>query len=311
MRSRPSSRNTESEQNIMSDTNKTGKRVLKAWSIGKWLRTLLKEGFFVTQHVFSNTIYLRNLHTDRLLLLSLYKWRSPFTVNIKRTKNLDFQKIVKPEDYAFFAKDRIEFEESSLVIDLSEAKVYDNPAITPPFHPMNKMVLKKLVTALSLLAGKSEKGLDEKIVSRICSFYGEKSFFSDEALNSLIGAGEGFTPAGDDFYNGYLALISVIERSLDIQVEIPFTKIMQLLDKTTWASSEYLRYSFDGLIDELGTKLIEALLRNDYERAVDSIIEFTRRGHNSGIYICLGIITGYSDIMFKENTFIKETFCKQ
>src|SRR5215208_6154100 len=109
-------------------------------------------------------------------------------------------------------------------------------------------------------------------------------------LLGLCGRGPGFTPAGDDFIGGFLAIINWIRISLKIGLRIvPGLEYRKL---TTWTSFKLMECNAHGLVDIEIQDLINSIARGDVLQYIDSVRSIAKRGHTSGIDFATGATVG-------------------
>jgi hypothetical protein len=106
----------------------------------------------------------------------------------------------------------------------------------------------------------------------------------------LCGRGPGFTPAGDDFVGGFLAIINWIRISLKIGSPIvPGPEYRKL---TTWTSFKLMESNAQELVDIEVQDLINSIAKGDVLQYIDSVRLIAKRGHTSGIDFATGATVG-------------------
>ena len=119
------------------------------------------------------------------------------------------------------------------------------------------------------------------------------SMFTDSlsrCLLRLCGRGPGFTPAGDDFIGGFLAVINWMCSSLKFGPRIvPGLDYRKL---TTWTSFKLMECNAHGLVDIETQDLINSIARGDVAQYIDSVRLIAKRGHTSGIDFATGATVG-------------------
>jgi hypothetical protein len=106
----------------------------------------------------------------------------------------------------------------------------------------------------------------------------------------LCGRGPGFTPAGDDFVGGLLAILNWIRTSLKIGCPIvPGPEYRKL---TTWTSFKLMECNARGLVDIEVQDLINSVAKGDVLQYIDSVRLISKRGHTSGIDFATGATVG-------------------
>lgn len=269
------------------------KREIKAYSYGS-LINIFSNSLFKAEHVFRTTAYLRNLADNSLVLISSHKWRSPFTVNIAEET---IEGKIVPGEVMVFRDGRIEG--NNTVIELRGAEPYEQRI--PIFNGergLSVEEISRLVAFFKVLSTAWEGVLGSAVVEKLCNYRDnliEKDFFRE-----VVGAGGGFTPSGDDFLVGLLSsneLAKRIPRLKPLSIEID----EYILGRTTWASSQYIKYASRGIYDELVLENAVAIFAGEYYKSEDLFFMLARRGHESGLYIWLGLITGFSLIKYNRS----------
>ncbi len=278
---------------------------IKAWCKGFLLD---KHKFFNVKHIFKHTIYLES-EDQSLIVVSSYKWRAPFIVNVSVMEQEDFRFIVKPYDEALYKRGKLIFTNSGLIIDLSEADTYYRPRVKYCISCLSKNLINKLTGILVILSTVIEELLDSIEFKIMCETLSRNHPLSNKALEKLIGLGGGFTPACDDFYIGYLSLNSYLD-SKDYSSRV-FKVIRKYLYKTTWASRSYIIYSLLSLYDESIENLIHSLNLGFVEESINSLIELCRRGHSSGFYMSLGVLSGFTEYLTGDYKLIMCRLCRE
>jgi hypothetical protein len=106
----------------------------------------------------------------------------------------------------------------------------------------------------------------------------------------LCGRGPGFTPAGDDFVGGFLAILNWIRTSLKIGCPIvPGPEYRKL---TTWTSFKLMECNARGLVDIEVQDLINSIAKGDVLQYIDSVRLIAKKGHTSGIDFATGATVG-------------------
>jgi hypothetical protein len=141
------------------------------------------------------------------------------------------------------------------------------------------------------------QGLLPKLLNSIQEDHGaidiSSRIFTDKlsrCLLQLCGRGPGFTPAGDDFIGGFLAIINWIRISLKIDSQIvPGPEYRKL---TTWTSFKLMECNARGLVDIEVQDLINSIAKGDVLQYIDSVRLIAKRGHTSGIDFATGATVG-------------------
>jgi hypothetical protein len=106
----------------------------------------------------------------------------------------------------------------------------------------------------------------------------------------LCGRGPGFTPAGDDFVGGFLAVLNWIRTSL--KIGRPIVPGLEYRKLTTWTSFKLMECNARGLVDIEVQDLINSIAKGDVMQYIDSIKLIAKRGHTSGIDFATGATVG-------------------
>ena len=281
------------------------KKSLHAWSLGSYARKIIETNnnrIATVAHVFDNTLYLRI--SDELILISTYPWRSPFTINLvgnnDNNDSFSFKAMVSPLQEAILLPSEIRI--NNLFINIRGAEIYDGlgkPSSSHIDYEHLDHKLRLLVYTVGIIAGGLRDTSTPYLHSKICEYIKSDGLLSDSAIDTLIGLGEGFTPSGDDIYVGLSSAITYTLSYVDEKIAVAASYLSRIkesinarLKRTTWASGTYLKYALSGLYDET----IERVLRNfyfgDVESFYSSVINLLRRGHESGVYLALGIAFG-------------------
>jgi hypothetical protein len=285
-----------------------GKKSLYAWSLGSYAKKIINDKGgqkALVAHVFDNTIYLR-MNNDELILISTYPWRSPFTINLAGIDydGFSFKSIVSPLQKAVLLTDEIMIGELS--IDIGEARVYSGLGKPASSHVDNNYLghkLRLLLYTAGIIAGGLRDTSTPYLHSRICEYLNSDGLLSDNAMDSLIGLGEGFTPSGDDIYVGLSSAITYTYSYVDEKRDVASSYLSRIkegisarLNQTTWASGMYLRYALSGLYDETIEKVLYDFYYGDIQDFYSSVVHLLRRGHESGVYLALGVLLGLLSI---------------
>ena len=103
-----------------------------------------------------------------------------------------------------------------------------------------------------------------------------------EAALQLVGLGQGMTPAGDDFLQGFFLFAKASKQYGEI-VQVVIEGIHQQSDlDTTRVSKALWRHLFAGRFGNAVVKLVEAYNRNEWELFAAQLEIIGRIGHSSG-----------------------------
>ncbi|MCQ4088311.1 DUF2877 domain-containing protein [Saccharibacillus sp. JS10] len=112
--------------------------------------------------------------------------------------------------------------------------------------------------------------------------------FSADTVQSLIGAGIGLTPSGDDFLQGMI-LLEQITQSKPIIAD--FTRQALQIRSTTDVSLAYYQTLFDGYIHPTWRHLCSAIQNRDSSKITAAIQHIQAYGATSGNDSLLGVLT--------------------
>jgi hypothetical protein len=261
-------------------------------------------------NAFDTTINVRTKE-DELLVISLGKVRSPANLNvISKNSVLGFKQIIGQDAKAAIhqkTNDRSTMELSieDVVIRISE---YDNfrnhfdlpepDAIRAFANNSNKIfstlmsqarsnrfgcLLNPDITTRGLFAAFTDQLVRDMAVLDVDEF---KDKISKELLD-MCGKGPGFTPAGDDFIAGYLAMSNWLNGSMNLEEKIIPGR--DFLLRTTWTSFKLIEYSAKNLLDDQAQEMINCIGRNDIDGYIRAIELVSKRGHTSGIDFATGM----------------------
>lgn len=109
---------------------------------------------------------------------------------------------------------------------------------------------------------------------------------------SLLGAGEGLTPSGDDFITGILASLHYLKLRPTIQMllESLVHQIQLKLNSTTLVSQEYLKYAINGRFNKHVHDMFEHHQKN--QPTNDFLLKISKIGHSSGSDFLVGMYFG-------------------
>ncbi len=296
---------------------------LEASSLGKlFFEKLVQQPTITPVHanmeiknIFRNTIYIHEKTSDEMFIISNYRWRSHYIINIKSIKDVDFRRLVEPG-----AEISLETETRKIIIrnkklspisiSLGNAHIYDQTLYTSRILRAKKYVLKN-IEKLARITQKMYSYIDVIATVYDDQWYKEynsiKQALEGKGSNArhiagyLLGRGTGFTPAGDDVLQGMIMAVNIVDKVIDTLDNGLYGKeFLSAVENmirdpkiTTWASRNYLKYALKGLYDELPLRLVYHLFLGNEGKVFDDLVMLTRRGHNSGLYISLGFMWGF------------------
>ncbi len=249
--------------------------------------------------VFRNSAYIQA--GDELMLLLHGDLRSPINVNLSPSENLE--ELLSVEGRCRLVDGEMTFDK--LTVRTKGAKVYRSGlGAATSSSPVTGTVLVKGIEMLRLLYGAARSDLD---------IFSGKSFlqFVDSVLSPLsrgdlteahvfphylplIGAGGGFTPAGDDFVGGFTAAFNHVARATG-DAEIQFSR-SELTGRTVPESAALIHYAQRGYVDEELEHLIVSTFGGRRERFFQDLLQVAKRGHTSGIDMSTGVLLAAAGI---------------
>ncbi len=111
-------------------------------------------------------------------------------------------------------------------------------------------------------------------------------------VSSMVGAGEGLTPSGDDFIGGILAVLTYLSHdppTAYVKSKL-CNEVMQRIDQTTPISKEYLLYAMEGLFNELVSTLF--IRHGEHKPYLHYLHKISTIGHSSGVDFLIGMYFG-------------------
>jgi Protein of unknown function (DUF2877) len=278
--------------------------------------------------VFETTINVKT-NNDELLVITLGKIRSPVNMNVLPIIG---EKGLENEEARRGFRGSVDFgceaqiEKNTIVIGkvifwLGECRIFRSAIDNlPTANPLSRFI-SKCDEIFNILKTHARRGClltpDITTTGLLLKFvkeqynchYGSTSTFNtsstaviSRALMELCGRGTGYTPAGDDFIAGYLAVFNWISESLNFDsIKLPTYRLAPL---TSWMSSKLIEYNSKKLCDEEIQDMIRSISAGDCEKYMSHIAKISQRGHTSGIDIVSGMtIALYAviDALFETN----------
>lgn len=258
-------------------------------------------------NVFDATI---NIRTDggELLVVTLGKTKSPINANVvgaEAVHKTGFAGLARQGNDAVMTTcaGRAALQAGGVLISMDRPSVFHNSLLEPATG-----VLRAFASAsgrvASALAGGAEKGRTGCLLRPDITTAGLLDAFSGrllsgrcdtrdgrtETLARLCGRGPGFTPAGDDFIAGYLAMFNWLCSALELGPPvIPGSEFLRL---TTWTSFKLMEYSARDLLDEQAQSMLNSVAGGRVDDYVRDIEVIGKRGHTSGIDFATGATFG-------------------
>jgi uncharacterized protein DUF2877 len=262
-------------------------------------------------NAFDTTINVRT-NADELLVITLGKLRSPVNLNvISNNSSLGFKQIVGQDAMASIQIERVGKPNTmslligEAVITILEHDNYRNhlnrpgPGAIQAFASNSGRIFSALlsqakinrlgcllnpdVTTRGLFATFTKQILQDMAIAETGEF---KDRISTELLE-MCGKGPGFTPAGDDFIAGYMALYNWLKDSMKLGgMMVPDRRFSQL---TTWTSFKLIEYSARNLLDDQAQEMINSIAGKNIDAYIRCVELISKRGHTSGIDFATGM----------------------
>jgi hypothetical protein len=258
-------------------------------------------------NVFERTVNIRT-NNDELLVVTLDRTRSPVNLNVSAglTRQGGFSGLVRHGQTAAIngagTGPLVMFQVGSIAVSI------DAPDVFQSLLQMTKPSALHSFTAavdriFSFLAAEAEKragcllnpdmtteGLLSKFLGQLASPEASNHQELVNALAGLCGRGPGFTPAGDDFIAGYLAVSNWLGSAMKLgPAIIPGEEFARL---TTWTSFKLMEYSARGLLDDQAQLLLNSVTGGSVDDYLRCAWLVGRRGHTSGLDFATGATIG-------------------
>jgi Protein of unknown function (DUF2877) len=264
-----------------------------------------------TLNAFDTTINIRTAK-DELLVVTLGKLRSPANLNVTQgIANIGFKQLVGEGAKARIQNENIDKQPTAtlLVEDatflLSEHDTFRNhfsrlePDAIQIFANNSHRIFSALESQAQanrlgclLNPDMTTRGLFAGFMDQLISDHAilDQQEFNDrilKALKQLCGKGPGFTPAGDDFIAGYLAMSNWLAGTLKLgDPVIPGNDFSVL---TTWTSFKLIEYAARNLLDDQAQHMINCVAHNNIDAYIQALGLISKRGHTSGIDFATGM----------------------
>jgi hypothetical protein len=289
-------------------------RTLRASYIGSVAAQALSEANSETVgeiiHTFPNSLYMKTTNQD-LLFITIRQLKSPITINLESTSNLG--QTVKPFEPVSLRGNGLHIGESTSIV-LSSALPYNNNLATLQIHEFEvtvdllyiaSLIFRIIDTNLSVLdpAGLAHNGVRDLVAEGIMPLREthDHKRFCEQALK-IVGLGGGFTPSGNDFLGGFLAIFNSLAH--EIAREKVLLDFDLLESKTNWVNAKLLDYMQRQVLDDQIDRLIGSATSGDGDEFIIALETLLPRGHTSGIDISVGVVLAISlvhDIISKRN----------
>ena len=263
-----------------------------------------------TLNAFDTTINIRT-DKDELLVITLGKLRSPVNLNVTPgNANMGFKQIVgedakariqnenigKKPRAALFVGDAIimvsehdKFRNHFSCLDPHAIQIFANSSYRI-FSALESQaqanrfgcLLNPDMTTRGLFAGFMDQLISDNAILDQHEFDNRIS----KGLQQLCGKGPGFTPAGDDFIAGYLAMSNWLSDAMELgDAVIPGNDFSVL---TTWTSFKLIEYGARNLLDDQAQNMINCVAHNNLDAYIRAVGLISKRGHTSGLDFATG-----------------------
>jgi len=277
--------------------------ILKARYIGCLAKSFLTNSprkFGKIRTILPNTFYVE--FDGNPIIVTRKRGRSPLNINLSQDRGESFQRIIQPDSEIRFSGEVLKI--GNIVVDLKGVKTYecvelnlDSLRVSDDELVKASFILSRLYDLVEenfLIIYKTDQFRDflTDVVKPFAKGV-ENAIQNPEPYRKLMGLGQGFTPAGDDFLSGFLATLNALSEVYGFKKF--FLRRDEILSSTSWASGMLLYYSQYGYVGEGVSKTIQSL--GDRVRFLDALMDLARVGHTSGLDLSLGILVASSMIL--------------
>lgn len=279
---------------------------LHSWLLHKGSGTVGK-----TLNAFDTTINIRT-DKDELLVITLGKLRSPVNLNVTPDNvNMGFKQIVGEDAKAMIQNEhvgkrpRAALLVGDAVIMLAEHERFRNHFSCLEPHAIQTFAINRyrIFSALESQAQANRfgcllnpdmttrglfAGFMDQLISDI-AILDQHEFENSvsKGLQQLCGKGPGFTPAGDDFIAGYLAMSNWLSQAMKLgDAVVPGNDFSVL---TTWTSFKLIEYGARNLLDEQAQHMINCVAQSNIDVYIQAVGLISKRGHTSGLDFATGM----------------------
>jgi len=250
--------------------------------------------------ILPNTFYVE--FDGNPIIVTRKRGRSPLNINLSQDRGESFQRIIQPDSEIRFSGEVLKI--GNIVVDLKGVKTYecvelnlDSLRVSDDELVKASFILSRLYDLVEenfLIIYKTDQFRDflTDVVKPFAKGV-ENAIQNPEPYRKLMGLGQGFTPAGDDFLSGFLATLNALSEVYGFKKF--FLRRDEILSSTSWASGMLLYYSQYGYVGEGVSKTIQSL--GDRVRFLDALMDLARVGHTSGLDLSLGILVASSMIL--------------
>jgi len=261
-------------------------------------RSLKKAGR--TRIILPNTFYVE--FDGNPIIVTRKRGRAPLNINLSQAQGESFQRVIQPDLRTLFKGDTLKI--GNIIVDLRHVEIYECMGLDLDSLRVSDDELVKASFILSRLYDLVEGRF--LVIYRTNQFHDflanivkpfangvEDVVQNPEPYRKLMGLGQGFTPAGDDFLSGFLATLNASSKIYGFKGF--FLSKDDILSSTSWASGMLLYYSQYGYVGEGVSKIVQSL--RDKVGFSDALMDLARIGHTSGLDISLGVLVASSMIL--------------
>ncbi|HDJ66646.1 MAG TPA: DUF2877 domain-containing protein [Nitrososphaeria archaeon] len=236
------------------------------------------------------------------IVITRKRGRAPLNINLNQSKGEPFQRIIRP-DLRILLKDNI-LKIGNVMVDLRRVETYECVKLGLDSLEVSDDELIKASFILSRLYDLVEEKFliiyrtsqfNDFLIDVVKPFANgfEDAVHDPGPYRKLMGLGQGFTPAGDDFLSGFLATLNASSKAYGFKGF--FLNKDDILSSTSWASGMLLYYSQHGYVGEGVSRVIQSL--RDGVGFLDALMDLAKVGHTSGLDLSLGILIASSMIL--------------
>jgi hypothetical protein len=268
--------------------------IVKATDVGELTAELLAYGSEGrVSRVFRSSAYVQTGRDFFLLLRG--GPRSPMSINVTTTQ--DFGDVVAPDERCLVAGGEVRF--GKVTVQTKEGRLYRGRlGMGTTVSPVPASVLVKGMAAVRLLYGVSDQPLSvasgesfKRFVESVLvpAAHGDMAgVYAPQNYLPLVGAGGGFTPAGDDVVGGFTAAFNHAAHACGLrEVVLPREELEK---RTVPESATLLEYAQRCLVDEEVENMVLSSFGERHGMFVRDLLQMARRGHTSGLDASVGVI---------------------
>ncbi len=266
--------------------------VYRASTLGSIASSLLSSGSWgTTISVFHTTVNIR-MGGD-LLTVTSKMTRSPLNINVKPHDSYVGRGLTRGSRISF---DGSQLDMGYAAVEIGDHDIYENDIAKPSRNSFVELSGKEKSLALALLLVQKEGSAASPsfprrdFVARLLREGGSRTM-----LMGLVGAGQGYTPSGDDFISGYLAARNDLSEASGLgSIVLPCHEVERI---TVWVSAELLCYAQRLVVDEVVEGALNSISAGDAYGLMDAISSLAARGHSSGVDTAAGLLVALFEAM--------------